>query len=147
MKVHEILTEDAFSDAKAESGYHTEFPSINGIWLDTFVHMLRHESPYRGKRSASAFADKVEQFYDSRFGKMVYYKGDENIISRLYNTISDKLDEDSSIDNIKTLIHQTTMRLNRLRKMGTIAPEGSHSYETDFWADQREKDDYMGRER
>lgn len=149
MKLCDIALNESRSldDLKSSSGYHEEFPSIAGVWADTFLRLLRYEAPYEGKKSAKAFSDKVESFFTNKYGTMVYYKGDERLIAKVYNSTWDALENDPSVTNIKDQIRQTSLDLNRLRKAGKIAPEGSHSYETDFWSDQQEKDDYMGRDR
>jgi len=138
-----ILEYDSFDDAKERSGYHQEFPSVEGIWADTVLRLLRVEQPYKDNPSARSFSTKVENFFNSKFGNMVYHKGDQNIIDQTTDSVMNTLEADSSVENVKQTIRKLTMALNRLVKDHVIAPAGAHNYETDFWMDQREKNDYM----
>lgn len=149
MKLHDIILNEmnSFSDTKRDNGYNETFLPIDGIWTDTILRLLRYEPPYKSDPAAKGFSDKVEQFFDRKYGNMIYHKGDEDEISIVFDSNWNSLEADSSIANIKDRITQTTHALNKLAKAGTIAPEGSHKFETDFWLDQREKEDYMRRRR
>lgn len=145
MKLNDILLmeDDKFGINKRESGYHQAFPYVSEMWTDTILSRLR-EDPYARNKSVEKFAHKVEEFFYNKFGSMVYYRGDESIINGVIDDISSSLDLDGSMTNIKKNIKNLSTALHQLIRRKIVAPEGAHQEETDFWMNQREKNDYMG---
>jgi hypothetical protein len=139
MKIDDIF--ENLSDAKMKSDYYDAFIPVNVVWLDGIVHYLRFE--FNDEKSAH----RVEEFFNSRFGNMVYYRGDDKVISGIIDTNWKKLKENPTPEQIKEQIKYTNKSLYQLLKRGIIAPEGGHNEETDFWLNQNEKQQYMRRER
>lgn len=144
MRLCEILNEGgSFENTKQTAGYHQAFPSADDLWTDTILRRLRYEEPYANTSSAIEFSNSVEQFFNRKFGGMVYHRGDESVIGKAIESITNSLDADDSVENIKKNVKDVATIMHRFVRQGTIAPEGAHQEETDFWLEQREKDDYM----
>lgn len=139
MKLLKELLE-SFSDTKRDTGYHDTFIPINVTWLDGPLHFLRNEPSFTKMPKADAFADKVESFFNNKFGDMVYHKKDDSVISDIINANWTELQKNPTPDQMKLQIKFTNRALHDLKRRNVIAPEGSHSEETDFWADQGDKD-------
>ena len=142
MKLKELF--ESFKSDKEKYGYYNEFIFVNSVWLDTIIQTLKYAEPFRSNSNAQKFAEKVNNFFDKKFGNMVYHVSDDNYINKIIETNFKNLDQNTSFDQIKDQIKFTNSALHKLKKMGIIAPEGAHRDETDFWVNQKEKDYYMG---
>lgn len=140
MKLDSILEGINFDAIKRESGYYDTFLPINLTWLDGIVHFLRYENP---TPQSKRFADKVESFFNSKYGNMVYHKKDDAKISNIINNNWKALSANNTLDQIKKQIIFTNKALQSFVHSGVIAREGRHEEETDFWLDQQNKDRYM----
>ena len=131
-------------ELKSRYGYYNEFFPVSSVWLDSIVHVLKYEEPYKSNLNARKFAEKVNNFFQNKFGNMVYHKSDEKYINKLMDSNLNNLKQNTSFEQIKDQIKFTNSALHKLKRMDIVAPEGAHREEMDFWVNQREKDYYMG---
>lgn len=140
MKLLKELLNESFSDTKRASGYYDTFVPVTVVWLDGVLHFLRYEEPFKSNLKAQQFADKVDQFFNERFGGMVYHMKDDKIIGNIIDHNLRELHKNPTSDQIKLQVSFTNQQLNNLKRKGIIALEGAHPEETDFWADQTNKE-------
>lgn len=143
MKLFNILKEKTLDQLKMDADYHTEFLSIDSVWEDGILYFLRYEEPYQSNSKAINFSNKIENFFNRKYGKMVVHHDDFGVIDGITNNNRNVIKKDMSVNTIKQCIKSTVQILNKLHKDEIISPEGSHPYETDFWLNKREKEEFM----